>query len=64
MFCCFENIVNKYKIDLLLNLSEKLTRIYFDVSMTSCHPYQEIDKNLHLQIYINKQKTIVIVLGQ
>ena len=30
-----------------IDLAEKLTRRDFDVSMTSCHHYQENEENLH-----------------
>ena len=42
-----------------MNQSEKLIRTYFDVSMTSCHHYQENEDNLHKQINKTKPKTIV-----
>ena len=44
---------------LLPSLAEKLTRRDFDVSMTSCHHYQENEENLHKLVDKTKLKTIV-----
>ena len=41
------NYLNEINNCLFINLAEKLMRRYFDVSMTSCHHYQENEENLH-----------------